>query len=71
MTVGELPNHSHQIILGDGNLVHGGNGTNANITLGGKQWAYDNKPYTKEVGGNQYHNNIPPSTVAYEWYRIS
>lgn len=67
LTIDEMPSHNHTILLprwsteSGANAVFGSNGS-------GVGSEYDDRTYQ---GGNQPHNNLPPSIVVYRWRRIA
>lgn len=66
LTIGEMPEHRHELGYDTGVLLAAGNergnaGTGSNY---GQGW------FTKSIGGNQPHNNMPPYFALYMWKRI-
>lgn len=67
LTVSEMPSHRHGMT---GN--NGGGGNNCYpfpITNGGVNWNSWNP--TDAAGGDQAHNNLPPSLAVYMWRRTA
>lgn len=67
LTVGEMPEHRLELGYDTGVLLAAGNergnaGTGSNY---GQGW------FTKSIGGDQPHNNMPPYLVVNIWKRIS
>lgn len=65
LTVDELPAHTHATTYGE--AVRYGNSS------GDKYIANDNNDptvYTESTGGDQPHNNMPPYTAIYMWFRV-
>lgn len=69
LTVDEMPSHKHEAYFVYP-FTAGGNGVYASPST-------ENNPtgsapdMIKESGGNQPHNNLPPSIVVYRWRRIA
>ncbi|MGD1319150.1 phage baseplate protein [Chryseobacterium sp. 2R14A] len=62
LTISEIPSHDHDVYGVDNNAIPNGSNSNevANVE--------NNSPFsrkTSKVGGDQPHNNIQPSTIAY------
>ena len=66
LTVNEMPAHSHGV-----NLHYADNG--GNNTGHTSYWGrYGSSQYwTETVGGGQAHNNLPPYTTCFIWYRTA
>ena len=75
LTTDQMPNHQHQVIDGDTGVVIGlGTGAQVDgITIG--SWNTTNNvgklTFTKHVGGNQPHNNMPPYIGCNIWQKIA
>lgn len=69
LTIQEMPSHTH-------GLYGAFTGKTETITNTGNNWAqtttnWSNSTYVKETGGGQAHNNLPPYTTCYIWYRVA
>lgn len=67
LTVDEIPSHNHLLRTdwGDmsGNVPYDRSGNTYSLTVD------ENKAYTRNTGGGQAHNNMPPYLVVNVWYR--
>lgn len=63
LTIDEMPSHNHEF---DGWVLYGSG--NQEYSPGG---AKSSQISTKNTGGNQAHNNVQPSKVAYRWHRTA
>lgn len=71
LTVNEMPNHKHVVPYGESYAI-GIWGTYGSATRAGLNHEpdYDNYwEYSSDVGGNGYHNNMPPYLPVYIWRR--
>ena len=70
LTVDEMPNHRHSLLVGDGTI---------NDYVGGSTAAYGLKSggstlsgsFLSAEGSGQAHNNMPPYIVVYMWKRLT
>lgn len=71
LTVNEMPSHVHDVII---NIQHvdGASVSMESLTsglqLGGRRRYFDS---TSNVGGGKAHNNLPPYTTCFIWYRTA
>lgn len=68
LTIAEMPSHRHNTSHG----VIGGGGSNANITIGGgnyAQWSGDE--FISKAGEGKAHNNMQPYLAVYMWERTA
>lgn len=61
LTISEIPSHNHGVSIVSANNVWGPNYSNG----------ISHKESTKNVGGGQAHNNMPPYLVTYCWKRTA
>lgn len=71
LTVNEMPNHSHTVVINiqhiDGTSVAGESLT-TKLQVGGRRRYFDT---TLDTGGGKAHNNLPPYTTCFIWYRTA
>ena len=65
LTIAEMPSHNHQITF-KGSYLN--SGTNRRAPDGAST---DSTDYTKDTGGGQPHNNMPPYLVVNVWQRTT
>ena len=77
LTVNEMPSHHHSLISNNNNGADSGSGywhlpsAIEGWSYGSAVDIYTNSSRTKETGGGQPHNNMPPYLTVYIWKRTS
>lgn len=75
LTINEMPEHNHTLYANADYRVDDGSGYWGLDNIEG--WAYGgehnatNGCGTRDAGGNQPHNNMPPYIVVYGWVKVS
>lgn len=67
LTTQEMPSHSH----GLNNCITNNSGSTAWNLMWGHHGAASGALSTDAAGGGQAHNNLPPYTTCYIWYRVA
>lgn len=73
LTISEIPSHDHEI-LPVGRKLYWDSGLTGMLTSnnwGSEIQVSTNNTYTRKVGGDTAHNNMPPYLTVYMWSRIS
>lgn len=72
LTVNEIPSHKHDMYYSQSgtNLAIPSNVGNWYVFTSQFGWICPNNPI-KENGGGQAHNNLPPYTTCFIWYRTA
>lgn len=73
LTVDEMPSHGHGIVVA---VVYGGNAAMHRILFATNSPAWNNgnpdwNNAAQNTGGGQAHNNLPPYTTCFIWYRTA
>ena len=74
LTTSEMPAHNHPVKLSadwEYNVGNGSGGGYMNMSPNGYGWNAGFQLITKNTGGNQAHNNMPPYYTAYVWKRTA
>lgn len=73
LTVDEMPSHEHGIVVA---VLNGGNAATHRTLFATNSPAWNNgnpdwHNAAKNTGGGQAHNNLPPYTTCFIWYRTA
>ncbi len=73
LTVDEMPSHGHGIVVA---VLDGGNAATYRTLFATNSPAWNNgnpdwNNAAKNTGGGQAHNNLPPYTTCFIWYRTA
>ena len=73
LTVDEMPSHNHQRDIENKIIAPSGTGaySPANVNTGNITTSYPQYTVTRNTGGGQAHNNMPPYLVVYMWKRTA
>ena len=71
LTISEMPTHNHRTINSD--CIYNSNSGASRITVStGTTAAFSQSHFTvTDSGGGQPHNNLPPYTTCFIWYRTA
>ena len=73
LTIDEMPSHGHGIVVA---VINGGNATTYRTLFATNSPAWNNgnpdwNNAARNTGGGQAHNNLPPYTTCFIWYRTA
>ena len=72
LTVKQMPQHTHNLLCGYGDV---GNPTMTTDALRYQYWGGNNRGWhnflTQKTGNNEAHENMPPYLTVYMWQRVS
>lgn len=73
LTIDEMPNHDHNVIIAADYNYRVGIGANGNLLNVNQNFSWNaSAPFKLDPkGGNQFHNNLQPYITVYFWKRIA